>query len=81
MTGYIFYGDGGTDAVYRLRDLNGDGDAQDAGEANLWFDSTNFHGRNVTSPNGLYQDSEGALYIMNSGTLSSPPDAVYRADS
>src|SRR5690349_12515783 len=35
--GDVLYGDNPTDSVYRLRDRNGDGDAQDAGEAKVWF--------------------------------------------
>lgn len=35
--GVAFYGDNPTDSVYRLVDRNGDGDAQDAGEASVWL--------------------------------------------
>ena len=35
--GSVYAGDGDTDAVYRLKDLNGDGDANDAGESTVWF--------------------------------------------
>ncbi len=76
--GYVYYGDGGSHAVYRLRDVNGDGDAQDPGEASIWFsEADNYHGFIVTNPNGLYQDSAGATYVVHVGT-SSLPDAIFR---
>ena len=79
VSGYVFYGDGTADAVYRIIDLNGDGDAQDAGEANIWFsDVDNFHGFRLPSPQGIFQDSSGATHILNAGTTSIPSDAIYR---
>jgi hypothetical protein len=78
-SGYVFYGDGTADAVYRVCDLNGDGDAQDPGEANVWFsDADNFHGFHVISPQGIFQDSSGATFVLNAGTVSTPCDAIYR---
>jgi hypothetical protein len=75
----VFYTDGSSDSVYRLMDLNGDGDAQDAGEANVWFSDTgNFHGFRLPTPNSVFQDSTGATYVTNAGTGSLPFDAVYR---
>jgi len=76
--GYVYYGDGGSHAVYRLRDLNGDGDAQDAGEASVWFsEAENYYGFIVTNPNGLCQDETGATYVLHVGTTSLP-DAIFR---
>jgi len=81
VTGYVFFSDGSTDTVYRLRDWNGDGDALDEGEANVWFSGgDNFYGFLLLTPNGIYQDSSGATYILNAGTLSTPCDAIYRTE-
>ncbi|MFH1745663.1 MAG: PEP-CTERM sorting domain-containing protein [Planctomycetota bacterium] len=79
ISGYQFYGDGTADTVYRMRDLNGDWDAQDAGEANVWFSgAANYHGFLLPSPQGVFQDSSGATFILNAGTLTSGADALYR---
>jgi hypothetical protein len=79
VSGYVFYGDGTADAIYRIIDLNGDGDAQDVGEANVWFSAAdNFHGFLLPSPQGLFQDTTGATYILNAGTLETGADALYR---
>lgn len=79
ISGYQFFGDGTSDTVYRMRDLNADWDAQDAGEANVWFSSAaNYHGFLLPSPQGVFQDSSGATFILNAGTLTSGVDALYR---
>jgi hypothetical protein len=75
----VFAGDGDTDAVYRLRDLNGDGDANDAGEAATWFsEAGNASGFTLPTPNGLAEDKDGAIYVVNAGVASRPADRVYR---
>jgi len=74
----VYVGDGNTDAVYRLRDLNGDGDANDAGEARVWFSAANAAGLTLPTPNGLAEGQDGAIYIVNAGTGPEPADAVYR---
>lgn len=73
-----YIGDGSTDTVYRLRDNNHDGDAQDAGEANVWFSPSNAGGLTLPTPNGIGQGSDGAIYVVNAGTGSQPFDGVYR---
>ncbi len=74
----VYYGDGNVDAVFRLHDLNNDGDANDAGEAAVWFDANNADGLALVTPNGIAEGSDGAIYITNAGTGPVPPDAVYR---
>ena len=78
--GSIFYGDNPTDTVYRLEDLNGDGDAQDVGEASIWFSAAgNAGGFELGTPNGVTQDADGNVYIVTPGTVSGAPlDVVYR---
>ncbi|NEP18507.1 MAG: hypothetical protein F6J97_16665 [Leptolyngbya sp. SIO4C1] len=75
-SGAVFYGDGDTDSVYRLLDRNRDGDALDAGEANVWFTGT--ADTPLPTPNGIAQGRDRALYIVNAGVGSSPADVVYR---
>ena len=77
-TGYIYLGDGGSDSVYRLADRNADGDAQDLGEANIWFSSANANSYSLPTPNSIFEANDNALYIVNAGTRSQPADAVYR---
>ncbi|MEM6972892.1 MAG: Ig-like domain-containing protein [Pseudomonadota bacterium] len=76
--GAVYAGDGNSDAVYRLSDLNNDGDANDAGEAAIWFSAANAGGLTLPTPNGIAEGGDGAIYIVNAGTGSAPFDAVYR---
>jgi Ca2+-binding RTX toxin-like protein len=74
----VFISDGQTDSVYRLVDRNNDGDANDAGEAKVWFSAANAGGFSTVTPNGVAQGRDGAIYITNAGTSSAPPDMIYR---
>ncbi|MEM8582397.1 MAG: hypothetical protein AAGF50_14465, partial [Pseudomonadota bacterium] len=74
----VYYGDGSADSVFRLMDLNNDGDAQDAGEAVAWFTADNASGFSTVTPNGIATGGDGAIYIANAGTGSAPQDATYR---
>lgn len=76
----VYVGDGGADAVYRLQDLNNDGDANDEGEAVVWFSDANAAGFTLPTPNGVHEGGDGAIYIVNAGTGSEPTDAVYRTE-
>ena len=78
--GVVFYGDNPTDSVYRLIDKNGDGDAQDKGEAKVWFSAAgNAAGFVMPTPNGVSVGPNGAVYIVNAGVVSGPvDDVVYR---
>jgi len=79
--GTVYAGDGDSDAVYRLRDLNDDGDANDAGEANVWFsEAENAGGLTLPTPNGIAEGGDGAIYIVNAGVASRPADAIYRTE-
>ena len=74
----VYIGDGTSDTVYRLKDRNNDGDAQDAGEAEVWFSAENAGGLSTVTPNGIAEGADGAIYISNAGTSSAPQDAIYR---
>ncbi len=77
-SGELYVGDGTSDSVYRLSDKNRDGDAQDNGEAQVWFSEDNAAGLTLPTPNGIGEDSENNVYIVNAGTGSSPSDGIYR---
>ncbi|MEM7252285.1 MAG: hypothetical protein AAF493_12765 [Pseudomonadota bacterium] len=78
LSGYTYVGDGNTDSVYRLEDANHDGDANDDGEATVWFsEAENASAFTLPTPNGLHE-FDGALYIVNAGVSSRPNDVVYR---
>jgi hypothetical protein len=77
-SGEIYYADIETDGVYILRDLNYDCDALDPDEFAIWFTGLNEEGFALPAPQGIWQASDGAVYIANAGTLSTPPDAIYR---
>jgi hypothetical protein len=77
--GTVFAGDGDTDSVYALRDMNGDGDANDAGEASVWFSADNAAGLPLVTPNGIATGPDGALYVVNAGVIAGPvDDVIYR---
>jgi Ca2+-binding RTX toxin-like protein len=76
--GAVYLSEGTTDSVYVTRDLNGDGDANDAGEAQVWFSKDNAGGLQLPTPNGVSSDASGAVYVSNAGTASLPDDAIYR---
>ncbi|MEM8697957.1 MAG: Ig-like domain-containing protein [Pseudomonadota bacterium] len=77
----VYVGDGDTDTVYRLVDLNADGDANDAGEASIWFSGDgNAEELTLPTPIGIHEGPDGAIYILNAGTGSLPTDAIYRTE-
>jgi len=79
QSGFVYVGDGTTDTVYRLEDINHDGDALDVGESTVWFSYDNAEGFTLPTPNGIWEGDDGAVYILNAGTIGSQPfDAVYR---
>ncbi len=69
---------GGFDSVMRLRDLNNDGDAEDAGEA---VDYARFAVGGAVAdsvPSGLAIGNDGTLYYVNNGTSGAVAKGVYR---
>lgn len=77
---HVLIGDGDTDSVYRLFDSNGDGDANDADEARVWFSgAANSSGFKLNTPNGIAEGPDGAIYVVEADTNGSPTgDWVYR---
>jgi hypothetical protein len=81
--GAVFVCDTSADVVARLVDLNGDGDAEDAGEQTVFFGGTgtptpNLSGVAAPSMLGIAAGPDGALYIANSGVGSTLTDTVIR---
>jgi hypothetical protein len=75
--GWVLMGDQTNRCVYLLRDRNGDGTAQGAGESVVFADMDNLSGHSLAFPTGAAFDSLGRMYISNSGN-SFGPDAIYR---
>lgn len=76
--GTVLIGEGDTDAMYALRDLNGDGDANDPGEVTIFFSSA-FSAVPYQTPQGLGADDNGYIYAATAGAGSTAAaDYVYR---
>lgn len=73
----VLVGDQINRLVYMLRDLNGDGDAQDAGESVVFADATNASGVSFAFPTGAAFDRAGVAYVTNAGNAFGD-DGVYR---
>ena len=63
------------DVVYRTRDLNADGDANDAGEANVWLDLKTLNASSSAFEISFVGD---VAYITD--TVGGAPDVIYRAE-
>jgi len=63
--GWFYTADSGNEVVWRFRDLNGDGDAQDAGESIAWW--------TTASPSNIWDlaaGADGAIYAADSTPVS-----------
>lgn len=77
--GTVYVADTSTDVVYALRDGNGDGDANDPGEATVFLDNTNAGGFVMQTVNGIHFDVLGRMYLTNANTTSpAAPDRIAR---
>lgn len=69
--------------VYRLRDMNGDGDAMDQGEATEWWDSILPTGVNYDRPKEILRGPDGAFYLADNNTINfdnDTPEAIWRLE-
>ena len=67
--GRVYVPDTAVDVLYILRDLDQDGDANDAGEASVFFDQTNAEGYAITNTRSVDVDSDGVVYLVASPTV------------
>lgn len=74
--GLVVMGDQVNRLVYWLRDVNLDGDAQDAGESVVAADAANASGVSFAFPTGVAFDAAGAAYVVNAGN-SFGNDGIY----
>src|SRR5262245_4624223 len=75
--GVTVMGDQGNQLVYRLIDLNEDGDAQDLGESIVFADATNSAGISFAFPTGAAFDAQCVTYVVNAGNALGN-DGIYR---
>jgi len=79
--GVVWMSSGTLDAVLRVEDLNSDGDALDEGEVATWFSSdANGLSLAMPTPQDVFEDENGAVYILNAGTGSEPADYVVKTE-
>ena len=79
--GTVYVADTTTDVVYALRDLNGDGDANEPGEATVFLNNTNASGFVMHTVNGITFDVLGRIYLTNANTSSpAAPDRIVRVE-
>jgi len=81
--GDVFICDTSEDAIFRLIDLNGDGDCYDAGEFTTYFDGdplVNLSGVQMVSPNKVVADQLGVLWIAEANNGSGGTDSILRLE-
>jgi len=79
--GTLYLNDSTQDQVYRLVDLNGDGDAHDPGEHSVFFDGStgaNSAGLSLSASLAMDVDANDRLWLCNSDSgAGSSPDCIY----
>ena len=83
VDGTVYVCDSSTDVILALRDANGDGDANDPGEAVVWFDSaTNGSGIALGAAQGMAQDALGRFFVLtaNQGTTLVGVDGIVKLE-
>lgn len=79
--GTTFIADSTIDIVLAMRDLNGDGDANDAGEYRVFFNSTtNASGIIMASAQGITVDALGRLFVANSNAGTTGQDNILKLE-
>jgi len=71
---------GGNDAILRLEDLNGNGDANDSNEALEYYVVAPGATAGVSIPTAIVRGADGALYYAENGTSASPAKGAYRLE-
>ena len=73
-------GSGGRDMILRLQDLDGDGNANGAGEASVYFEALPGAAVGESIPVDVKRGLDGALYYLDSGVSTARPKGVYRLE-
>ncbi|MEZ6196660.1 MAG: hypothetical protein R3F20_13195 [Planctomycetota bacterium] len=82
-SGAVFASSLNSDVIVKLVDLNGDGDANDAGESMIAFDGTpggNLSAIQLFTANGLWIDDQGILWVAHADAGAGGVDAIYRLE-
>lgn len=74
--GTVYIGDSSADVIVALQDLNGDGNANGAGEHQVFFDASNASGIVMASLGGLYVDRLGRIFGAVANTGSGGTDVI-----
>lgn len=75
--GAVYTSDVSTDTIYVMRDTNLDGDANDAGEARVFFDASNAGGLVTQLPYSLVADRIGRLFVaVTNQSPATTPDRI-----
>jgi hypothetical protein len=79
--GTVYVTEISNDAIYALRDLNGDGDANDPGEHTVFFDGTNLSGFPIPQAYGITADALGRLFLaVNNASTPAGPDRILKLE-
>jgi hypothetical protein len=70
----------GTDSILLLRDLNLDGDANDAGEATIYYAPLTSGSTGDSVPNDVFIGADQHVYYIEGGSTGFIPKAVFRMD-
>ncbi len=73
-------GGGGNDAIVRLEDVNGDGDANDAGESLEYFVAAPGGSAGDSIPAAVTRGADGAIYYVETGATGVLAKGVYRLE-
>lgn len=76
--GTVYIGDSTLDVILALRDQNYDGDANDPGEARLFFDNTNASGAVLASVQSLTVDALGRVFLAIANTSTGGVDQILK---
>jgi hypothetical protein len=80
-SGDLFVADSAEDRIFRLIDLNGDGNANGPLEATVFFDgdpTVNASGIEMVSPAGVCVGADYVVWVADSNTLSAGVDGILR---
>lgn len=78
--GTVYIGDSTEDVVLALRDQTYDGDANDPGEARVFFDNSNASGAVLSSVQGITVDALGRVFLAVANTTTGGTDQILKLE-